>query len=111
MSDDDSDNDGRQKIEAMPQYKIRMSDMPDMFVEKAIRLTAKANEGQRLDKDVATAIHKGLNEDPDLKDECAGWHVIVGKSYASAITYQTKNMLFFDLMGNVNKTFMIFKTQ
>ena len=74
-------------------------------------MTNTANAGVRLDKDVATAIHKGLNTDPDLIDECAGWHVIVGKSYASAITYQTKNVLFFDLMGDVNKTFLIFKTQ
>ena len=75
-----------------------------------VLVTAKANEGVRLDKDVATAIHKGLNSDPDLLDECAGWHVIVGKSYASAITYQTKNVLFFDLLGDVHKTFLIFKT-
>jgi hypothetical protein len=51
-----------------------------------------------------------MNKDPDLLDETAGWHVIVGKSYASAITYQTKNMLFFDLLGEVHKSFMIFKT-
>lgn len=69
------------------------------------------NQGHRLDKDVATAIHKALNEDPDLMDECAGWQVLVGKSYASAITYQTKNVLFFDLLGTVHKTFLIFKTQ
>ena len=74
-------------------------------------VTATANKDVRLDKDVATAIHKGLNNDPDLIDECAGWHVIVGKSYASAITYQTKNVLFFDLLGDVHKTFLIFKTQ
>ena len=64
-----------------------------------------------MDKDVATAIHRALNEDPDLKDECAGWHVIVGKSYATAITYQTKNVIFFDLLGDVHKSFLIFKTQ
>lgn len=107
----------------MPPNKIRFTDLSDALVEKAIRckcfiwflivflVTAKANEGVRLDKDVATAIHKGLNSDPDLLDECAGWHVIVGKSYASAITYQTKNVLFFDLLGDVHKTFLIFKTQ
>ena len=65
----------------------------------------------KLDKEAATAIHKALNTDPDLKDECAGWHVIVGKSYASAITYQTQNVVFFDLLGDVHKTFLIFKTQ
>ena len=59
---------------------------------------------------MATAIHSAMNQDPDLLDETAGWHVIVGKSYASAITYQTKNMLFFDLLGDVHKSYMIFKT-
>ena len=87
---------------------LDVSDPFDFWL--CVLVTAKANEGVRLDKDVATAIHKGLNSDPDLLDECAGWHVIVGKSYASAITYQTKNVLFFDLLGDVHKTFLIFKT-
>ena len=47
----------------------------------------KCNENKKFDKDIATAINMGLNTDEDLKDECAGWHVIVGKSFASAITY------------------------
>ena len=124
MSDEESDGGAKKnKISAMPPNKIRFTDLPDKLVEKAIRcklyhtiwliilVTAKANQGVRLDKDVASAIHKELNTDPDLLDECAGWHVIVGKSYASAITYQTKNVLFFDLLGDVHKTFLIFKTQ
>ena len=74
-------------------------------------VTAKCNENKKFDKDIATAINMGLNTDEDLKDECAGWHVIVGKSFASAITYQTKYVLFFDLLGDVHKTFLIFKTQ
>lgn len=124
MSDEDSDEGNRKnRVQEMPLNKIRFTDLSDVLVEKAIRckyyfdpvlpcviVTAKANEGVRLDKDVATAIHKGLNADPDLLDECAGWHVIVGKSYASAITYQTKNVLHFDLLGDVHKTFLIFKT-
>lgn len=74
-------------------------------------VAGKANEGHRLDKDVATALHKALNEDPDLQDECAGWHVLVGKSFASAITYQTKNVIFLDLLDDVHKTFLMFKTE
>ena len=52
-----------------------------------------------------------LVNDPDLKDETAGWHVITGKSFASAITYQTEWVLFFDLLDNHHKSFMMFKTQ
>jgi hypothetical protein len=51
-----------------------------------------------------------LDKDPVLADECGGWHVIAGKSFASAITYQTKWVLFFDLLEGTNKTFLIFKT-
>uniref|UniRef100_A0A7S3CL93 Dynein light chain n=1 Tax=Strombidium rassoulzadegani TaxID=1082188 RepID=A0A7S3CL93_9SPIT len=111
MSDEESDNQKAKVVEPMPEYKIRFTDMPDSLVEKAVRLTAKMNEGQRLDKEVATAIHRALKDDPDLGDECAGWHVLAGKSYASAITYQTKNVIFFDLLGEVHKTFLLFKTQ
>ena len=69
------------------------------------------NKQHTLDKDIATAIQKALCADPDLRDECAGWHVICGKSFASAITYQTENVLFFDLLEGCNKSFLIFKTQ
>ena len=75
-----------------------------------ILVTAKSTTGHKLDKDAASALHKEICADPDLIDEEAGWHVIVGKSYASAITYQTKNVLFFDLLGEVHKSFLIFKT-
>ena len=44
-------------------------------------------------------------------DECARWHDIVGKSYALAVTYQTKNVIFFDLLDGIHKTFLLFKTQ
>ena len=73
-------------------------------------MCAKANEGKKLDKDVATEIHEMIKQDPDLGDECAGWHVIAGKSFSSAITYQTDNVLFFDLLGEVPKTFLLFKS-
>ena len=79
-----------------------------MFVENLV--TAKCIEGHKLDKDAASKIHKEISIDPDLIDEEAGWHVIVGKSFASAITYQTKNVLFFDLLGEVHKSFLVFKT-
>ena len=73
-------------------------------------MIAKCNANQKFDKDVANAITHGFAADPELSDDCAGWHVIVGKSFASAIQYQTKWVLFFDLLGDFNKSFLIFKT-
>ena len=38
MSDeDDSEGDRRNKVEPMPEHKMRMTDLPDNLVEKAIR--------------------------------------------------------------------------
>lgn len=38
MSDEDSDEgDKRNKVQAMPENKIRFTDLPDALVEKAIR--------------------------------------------------------------------------
>ena len=113
MSDDEGSGDDRRKKreDPMPEYKMRFTDMQKELVEKAIRLIHRVHQGKKMDKDAALAIHKELNSHPELLDEQAGWHVIVGKSYASAVTYNTKNMLFFDLLGDVNKSFLIFKTQ
>ena len=118
MSDSEElDSDGnpirRKKVEPMPEYKMRFTDFSPTLVERIIRLVAKANAAsdKLLDKDVASAIHAGLKTDAELMDECAGWHVIVGRRFASAITYKTENVIFFDLLGGVNKTFLIFKTE
>ena len=74
-------------------------------------MIAKCNANTKFDKDVAKAITTALAMDPELKDECAGWHVIVGKSFSSAIQYATGWVLFFDLLGDSCKTFLLFKTQ
>ena len=127
-SEEDSDN-PRVKIDPMPAHKVRFSDMPQEHQEFAIRrkykklkiiihffsfiVCAKCNVGLKFDKDIANAITKGLNDPATskLQDDCAGWHVIVGKSFASAITYNTKCVIFFDLLGDVHKTYLLFKTQ
>ena len=69
-----------------------------------------ANKKCNLDKEVATEIRDLIAKDEDLGDETAGWHVIVGKSYAAAVTYNTKNIIFFDLLEPAPKSFMLFKT-
>ena len=70
----------------------------------------KATTKCKLDKDLATEIQTQFRGDPDLEDETAGWHVVTGKSFASAITYQTKFVLFFDLLDGHHKSFLMFKT-
>lgn len=105
-----SSSDEEEVFIPMPKNRIRFSDMPANLSEKAIRLIEEANKKHKIDKDIATEIKNMLDKDPLLQDECGGWHVIAGKSFASAITYQTKWVLFFDLLEGTNKTFLIFKT-
>ena len=71
----------------------------------------KATEKTKLDKELASEIQMQIKADPELEDETAGWHVITGKSFATAITYQTTRVLFFDLLDGHHKSFMMFKTQ
>ena len=69
-----------------------------------------ANQKFTMDKEVATEIQNMIKADPELGDDQAGWHVIVGKSFAASITYNTKFVIFFDLMAGCPKSFMLFKT-
>ena len=123
MSESEEDRAQVKEVDTMPAYKMRFTDMPQNLYEKAIKrksfrvhspmfaVIAKCNANTKFDKDVACAIQKALATDADLQDDCAGWHIIVGKSFASSIQYQTKFVLFFDLLGENFKTFLMFKTQ
>jgi len=121
MSDsEDGEHQTKAKKDVMPEYKMRFTDMPPKLVENTIKrkkfynllffLVVGKCTNQRFDKDFATAIVKAIAADPELCDDCAGWHVIVGKSFSSAIQYKTKWVLFFDLLGDINKSVLIFKT-
>ena len=82
-----SSSEEEEVIIPVPKNRIRFSDMPWSHQEKAIRLINDAASKHKLDKDLATAIKGLLDSEETLKDECGGWHVIAGKSFASAITY------------------------
>merc|ERR1711957_402565 len=107
MSSSDED---QIEVEALPPNRIRFTDMPTSHVDKAIRLCLKATEKCKLDKELATEIQTQIKADPELQDETAGWHVVTGKSFASAITYKTSCVLFFDLLDGHHKSFLMFKT-
>lgn len=118
----DSEEEEVQQEETMSPYHIRFSDMSEAQQKKAVKLVQQAftlkmvkgegdkAEAPKLDKDIAAAIKMKLDSDPDLADECAGWQVICGKSFASSLTYNTKHVIFFDLLDE-NKTYLLFKTQ
>ena len=85
--------------------------MPWPLVDKAIRLVESCASTPKLDNVLASEIQLKIKADQELEDETAGWHVICGKSFASAITYKTAWVLFFDLLDGHHKSFLMFKTQ
>merc|ERR1711934_90961 len=107
----DSEVEEVQEADPLPANRVRFTDMSKDLVDKAIRICEEATSKCKLDKDLATEIQTKIKEDEDLKDETAGWHVITGKSFASAITYKTTCVLFFDLLDGHHKSFLMFKTQ
>ena len=107
-----SSSEGEEVIaDPLPSHRIRFTDMPWNMVDKAIRLVEKATAKCKIDKDLASEIQSQMKADADLQDETAGWHVVTGKSFASAITYKTTFVLFFDLLEGHHKSFLMFKTQ
>ena|ERR1719464_1239 len=106
-----SSDEAEVEIIPLPPNRIRFTDMSWPLVDKAIRLVEKATVKCKIDKDLASEIQHQLKADADLQDETAGWHVVTGKSFASAITYKTTNVLFFDLLEGHHKSFLMFKTQ
>lgn len=68
------------------------------------------NEKLLLDKELASEISKMIKADPELGDESAGWHIIVGKSFAASLTYHTKYLIYIDLLEPYPKSFLLFKT-
>ena len=99
------------QADPLPPHRIRFTDMPWNMVDKAIRLVENSTAKCKLDKDLASEIQTQMKADADLQDETAGWHVVTGKSFASAITYKTSYVLFFDLLEGHHKSFLMFKTQ
>ena len=99
------------EIPPLPPHRVRFTDMEWVLVDKAIRLVEQATQKCKIDKDLSTEIQAKIKADKDLQDDTAGWHVVCGKSFASAITYKTTSVLFFDLLEGHHKSYLMFKTQ
>lgn len=93
-----------------PYTRRRPSEVSPTFFLSLFLVCAEANGKHQMDKDIATEIQLMIAAEPNLGDEQAGWHVIVGKSFAASVTYNTKFVIFFDLMNDNPKSFMLFKT-
>jgi hypothetical protein len=112
--DSESDDDERQMNSAkedMKNARIHTSDFSKGMETKAVRYATEAMGRGKMDKDCASYIKQKVDTDAEFNDGSIGaWQVIVGKSFAASLTYNTNFMMFFDLIKQ-RRTILIFKTQ
>ena len=112
----DSDNDSEELQqdnlkEDMKNVRIHCSDFKKVMEEQAVKYSVEAMGKGKMDKDCASYIKSKIDTDKQFEDESIGaWQVIVGKSFAASLTYNTNFLMFFDLIKQ-RRTILIFRTQ
>merc|ERR1719201_966596 len=83
----------------LPEVFMRKYELREDLYTKLLLLCAKSLKQYKLQKDIAQAIKQSLDTDPEF-NELIGkgpWQVIVGRSFASAITHEAMHLAFFDI--------------
>jgi len=95
----------------LPRYLLRSSQVSEAAFKTILRIAAEALQGSLLEKDAAEVIKKAIDLRPEL-NTVAGkgpWQCVIGKSFASSISHEPGNLLFFDL-PEVGKTVLVYKS-
>mmetsp|Transcript_68925 Transcript_68925/g.121850 ORF Transcript_68925/g.121850 Transcript_68925/m.121850 type:complete len:119 (+) Transcript_68925:63-419(+) len=112
MSDEeDEENVGGQAKIVLPQYFTRQNELRQDLYEKMLVLAAEGVKKHKLQKDIAQHIKTSLDTDAEM-NELIGkgpWQVIVGRSFASAVTHEAMHVAFFDLTEYL-ETVLIYKS-
>jgi len=116
--DDESDQENEREADPdaarlanLPAFNTRKNEMPEELYYKALGKCVDAFKAHRLQKDIAQAIKQALDADDDF-NELMGkgpWQVIVGRSFASAVTHEAMHIAFFDL-PKYQETILIYKS-
>jgi dynein light chain LC8-type len=69
---------------------IKASDMTESMQQDAIEVSQEALKSYELEKDVAASIKKEFD-----KRHGASWHCVVGRSFGSYITHESKHFIYF----------------
>jgi len=78
---------------------------------KAVSYATEAIGKNKLDKDSGSALKAKLDADPLFQGGGDGsWQVVIGRSFAVSLTYETNYLLFFNHL-KYNRSVLIFKTQ
>mmetsp|Transcript_32213 Transcript_32213/g.55699 ORF Transcript_32213/g.55699 Transcript_32213/m.55699 type:complete len:114 (+) Transcript_32213:2056-2397(+) len=111
FADSDSDKEKGPNLDFLKQVKIRFTDFSLELQSKAIAYAGEGISKTRSDKEAGSYLKEKVDTDPDFHLGVDGaWQVIVGRSFAAAITHETSSAMFFDILG-ARRTVLMFKTQ
>eukprot|EP00930_Biecheleria_cincta_P031243 TRINITY_DN2169_c0_g1_i2.p1 TRINITY_DN2169_c0_g1~~TRINITY_DN2169_c0_g1_i2.p1 ORF type:complete len:118 (-),score=29.11 TRINITY_DN2169_c0_g1_i2:68-421(-) len=111
MSDEEEEEATKEVKIVLPEYFLRKNDLRQDMFEKLLVLCAAGCAKFKLQKDIAQHVKTNLDTDADM-NELIGkgpWQVIIGRSFASAVTHESMHVAFFDL-PKYQETFLIYKS-
>lgn len=95
--------------------RVRYSELPQVieekFISKVVVMAMDLQKEKKLDdKLLATEIREYLTKADDFGGaESSAWHVIVGQHFVCSSKYDSKSLIFFDLV-DFHKSVMAFKS-
>jgi dynein light chain LC8-type len=107
-----SDADENEVKEApLPPYNLRTCQVPAEHLKIILRSAAVACEKYTLQKDIAEHIKKEIDQKSELNTVPGKgpWQCIIGKSFASAVTFERSHVAYFDL-PSFGQTVLVYKS-
>mmetsp|Transcript_46646 Transcript_46646/g.99595 ORF Transcript_46646/g.99595 Transcript_46646/m.99595 type:complete len:122 (+) Transcript_46646:97-462(+) len=115
MSDDEEEQgniDPQAKALAdLPHYVVRRNELREDLLMRSLIISVEGLKQHKLQKDVAQHIKQKLDTDPEF-NELIGkgpWQVVVGRSFATALTHEAMHLCFFDI-PKFQETILIYKS-
>jgi hypothetical protein len=102
MSDDEEEqvvDPAAAALANLPKVSTRKCELREDLYNKMLVMSCDALKKHKLQKDIAQQIKQALDTDAEF-NELIGkgpWQVIVGRSFASAITHEAMHLAFFDV--------------
>lgn len=111
LEESDNEETQEQERELQRNARVRFTDMTPAQYVKAVKFASESFAKTKMDKDAASYLKAKLDSEADFSGGSDGaWQVIVGRSFGISLAYETKYMLFFDLLKQ-RRTILAFKTQ
>jgi hypothetical protein len=102
--------DEQPEVRDVPDYRIRHVEMSEDMLEKLVIVVNECMQKQGYEKECCVNIVAKLKLMEEFEDSGQGeWQCIIGKNFASALTFDAGLIAFFDILEH-QKSVLIFKS-